>query len=379
MSKDYGNWCPEIYRSVFIDRHNSDQISVAPCCQSSPKIENVIDFNFNTSAHLVQLRQQFDRDERPKECISCWQAEDLGSRSRRQGSIEFFQLPKIDRSVSLQSIDYNATWACNLACVMCGPGFSSFWATQKNLDKSKLSKIGRYFRNQNNFLDTLVVSDIKKIHFNGGEPLLNNDHLDMLVKLEQQDILKNTEISYNTNGTIMPNKKTIDLWSKTRLVKIYFSIDAVGPAFEYIRWPGLWRQTCKNMLDMKNDLPGNVMFGFNLTVGCYNLFEIEDVWNWFDQNISTNRDGDASEFSWQLTKSEHRFDLKYLNLDIKNLAINQLKPIPALSGIVAYLESMTEHQEGLNWIRYLEELDSTRGTDWTASLKIAKYMKEKSC
>jgi len=376
LSNDYGNWCPEIYRSMFIDRYNRDHVRVAPCCQAVPGVEKVADFNFATSPHLIQLRERFNRGEKPYECNRCWHTEDLGNRSRRQGAIEFFQLTEIDQSVSLQSIDYNSTWACNLACVMCGPESSSLWATQQNLSKGQLLKIGKYFRNQNNFLDKLDVATVKKIHFNGGEPLLNNDHADMLIKLEQQDVLKNTQISYNTNGTIMPSKKTIELWSKSRLVKLYFSIDAVGPAFEYIRWPGVWSQTCKNMLDMKNDLPSNVIFGFNSTVGCYNVFEMEDVWNWFDQNISTNREGDASDFCWQIA---HKFNPGYLSLDIKNLAIAQLKSIPSLDGIVRYLESHITHKEDLKWVQYLSGLDSVRGTDWASSLKIAKYMKEKSC
>jgi hypothetical protein len=157
------------------------------------------------------------------------------------------------------------------------------------------------------------------------------------------------------------------------LVKLYFSIDAVGPAFEYVRWPGVWSQTCKNMLDMKRDLPSNVMFGFNSTVGCYNLFEMADVWNWFDQNISTNREGDVSDFCWQF---ENEFDLRCLSTDIRNLAIEQLKSISAFDGLVKYLESHTEYKEDSGWMRHLSHLDSTRGTSWADSLKIAKYIKE---
>ena len=376
MSNDYGNWCPEIYRSMFIDRHNSDQLRVAPCCQADSRLEKVTDFDFNTSEYLNQLREKFNRGERPKECIKCWQAEELGTRSRREGAIEFFQSPEIDRSVSLQRIDYNTTWACNLACVMCGPQSSSLWATQKNLNKSQLSKIGRHFRNQNNFLDKLEVAHVKRIHFNGGEPLLNNDHIDMLVKLEQQDVLKNTEISYNTNGTMMPNKKTIDLWNKSRLVRLYFSIDAVGTAFEYIRWPGVWSQTCKNMLDMKRDLPSNVMFGFNSTIGSHNLFEMIDVWNWFDQNISTNREGDMSDFCWQFANN---FDIKYLPMHIKSQAIEQLRSTAVLDGVVKHIELTFDHDSSSDWMLYLSQLDSVRNTDWITSLKIGKYIKELPC
>jgi hypothetical protein len=127
---------------------------------------------------------------------------------------------------------------------------------------------------------------------------------------------------------------------------------------------------------MKNDLPSNVMFAFNSTVGCYNLFEMDDVWNWFDQNISTNREGDASTFCWQFA---NKFDPHYLNTDIKNLAIDQLKSIKALDGIIKHLELPTEHKENHGWMQYLSELDIIRGTNWMTSLKISKYIKETTC
>ena len=59
-----------------------------------------------------------------------------------------------------------------------------------------------------------------------------------------------------------------------------------------MRWPGNWGQTSKNILDMQATLPGNVMFGFNTTVGNYNLLEIDEVYNWFNKHIRVNREGD---------------------------------------------------------------------------------------
>ena len=225
-------------------------------------------------------------------------------------------------------------------------------------------------------LDAVDMQHIKKIHFNGGEPLLNNEHTDLLLRLEQQGVLKDVFISYNTNGTQMPNEKTIELWSKARLVKLFFSIDAIGPAFEYIRWPANWNQTSKNMLDMKQSLSSNVMFGFNSAVGSYNLFEMIDVWNWFDQNISTNREGDESDFCWQFVTN---FDIKHLPLRIKIEAIDQLSKISALQGVSNYIESTLAHAEDPVWMQQLSQLDLTRNTNWKNSLYIAKYIKEIIC
>jgi hypothetical protein len=38
----------------------------------------------------------------------------------------------------------------------------------------------------------------------------------------------------------------------------------------------------------------------------------------------------------------------------------------------------TEYNEDLGWMRYLSHLNSVRGTSWIDSLRIAKYIKEKS-
>jgi len=333
-------------------------------------VESVDAFNFNTSPYLNQLRNQFDNGEQPSECDRCWNAEKYGHKSRRQSAIEFFNITTPNNDIVLESLDHSATWACNLACIMCGPGNSSLWATQLNLDKNSLKQMGRLFQRSNNFLTNLDTSHIKKIHFNGGEPFLNDDQTQLLENLEQQGILKNTFISYNTNGTVMPSKKIIDLWGKSRLVKIFFSIDAIGPAFDYIRWPGKWEQVSKNILDMKENLPSNVMFGFNSTIGNYNLLELSDLYQWFDQNLKYNKEGDESDFCWQLANN---FDLKHLSQTIKIHAIEHLRSIASFSGIVKYLELVQTHVENLYWIKELDQLDIKRNTNWKQHLQIGKY------
>jgi hypothetical protein len=371
LLKDYNNWCPEVYRSVFIDRFNDNFIRVAPCCQANAQLESVEGFDFTTSPYLTQLREQFDLGQQPSACDNCWNVERHGHKSRRQSAIEFFQTLEPDYSVELQSIDHSATWACNLACIMCGPKNSSLWAKQNNLSRHELHQMGRLFQKTNNILNNVDLSQVKKIHFNGGEPLLNDDQLGLLLKLEEQDVLKNVFISYNTNGTVMPSKKIIELWNKTRLVKIFFSIDAVGPAFEYIRWPASWDDTSKNILNMKADLPGNVMFGFNVTVGSYNLLELPKLCEWFDQNISHNRDGDESDFCWQFASN---FDPKDLPQEVKRLCIDQLKNNSKVTGIVNYLKSTLNYSAGSSCIDALDSLDAKRDTDWKKSLLLSNYV-----
>lgn len=368
-------WCPEIYRNIYVDRVNDDRIRIAPCCQAGSAVEPVDGFDFQTSPHLTKLRGQFERGEKPVECDRCWQVETAGHKSRRMSAIEFYNAEP-STEVQLEGIDHSATWACNLACIMCSPENSSLWATQENLTRDDLKAMGRYFQKSNNFLDNLDVSHVKKIHFNGGEPMLNNDQTGFLLKLEEQGVLQNAFISYNTNGTVMPSPQVVDLWQRARLVKIFFSIDAVGSAFEYVRWPGKWDQVSQNILDMRASLPGNVMFGFNTTVGNYNVLEIAQVYRWFEQNIRTNREGDPSDFCWQLAGN---FDPSEVSRIIKQQAITELESIAELSGLVGYLRMTIDALENTAWQSALDKLDVKRNTSWKTALKTAQFIKESHC
>lgn len=366
MSSVSDNWCPEVYRSIFVDQYNNDQIRVAPCCQASTAIESVETFDFKTSSHLQNIRQQFDQGLKPTACDRCWTAESRGQKSRRQGAIEFFNLPLQETTVVLEAIDWNATWACNLACIMCGPYLSSTWAKELSMTPEALKVLGRKFRKQNKIQDVLDWSHIKKLHFNGGEPLLNTDQLNILNRVD----LSQLTISYNTNGTIYPDDKLIDLWSQTKLVKLFFSIDATGPQYEYIRYPANWAAVSNNLLRMRQELPSNVMFSFNCTVGCYNVFEMIDVWKWFDTNISTNREGDPSDFSWQLA---YNYDIGYLLPAAKQEIIDQISTIPQLKAIATHVESVQSRPSYNGWQKSLDEIDKRRGTDWKSTLQIGKY------
>lgn len=376
MSNNFDNWCPEIYRSLFIDKFNDNFVRVAPCCQAATELEPADNFDFKTSSYLNRLRNEFDQGQKPLACNRCWKAEQHGHKSRRLSAIEFFQDTQPDHTVQLQCIDHSSTWACNLACIMCGPVNSSLWATQENLNKDDLIKLGRMFHKSNNILNTFDLAHIKKIHFNGGEPMLNNEQTDLLMRLDEQQVLHNVFISYNTNATVMPSKKIIDLWSKARLVKIFFSIDAVEEAFDYIRWPGKWTEVEDNMQKMKQQLPSNVMFGFNCTVGSYNVLEMHKVYDWFEKNIKHNREGDLSDFCWQLADN---FDLSGLPKNIKYEAMKQLQGIEEFKGLVSLLQSTINHAENKTWLTTLEHLDSKRNTDWKKSLAISKFIKELTC
>ena len=354
-----------MYRSLFVDRFNDDQLRVAPCCQAATQTVPVENFDFASNKYLQSLREQFNSGQKPSACARCWQDEALGKKSRRLSAVEFFSLPDQSTKVVLESVDHSATWACNLGCIMCGPQNSSTWATELDLPAPTLTNMGRRFQKQNKLFDWLDTSNVKKIHFNGGEPLLNDEQSRTLERID----LSNAFVSYNTNGTVYPSERIVNLWKKTKLVKLFFSIDATEQAFEYIRYPGKWSTLTSNINAMRRELPGNVMFGVNVTVGSYNILELPLVYQWYMENLATNREGDGSDFCWQFA---YNYDIAHLSTSIKQQAISMLAPIDQYQGIVNILKS-TMNQHSDNWTKQLDQIDQRRKTNWRESLQIGKY------
>jgi molybdenum cofactor biosynthesis enzyme MoaA len=392
MSSDlsqYGTWCPHIYHGLYIDRWNDDEVRIAPCCQAKYAIEPRETFNFATSPYLASLREQFDRGEKPEECDRCWDFEKYNAntayRSRRQKSIETFEREKKktvpDRRVMLSLLDYAATWVCNLACVMCRPINSSLWSAELKQTKKERKATGRLYELKNlpNLIQPMEFDEFYQVHFNGGEPLIGGEHIKVLRKLELEGRLTNTRISYNTNGTIYPSPEVIALWAQAKVVHVSFSLDAIGPAYDYIRYPTTWDLVSNNILRMKQEMPKNVEFGCTAAVGTFNVLEMPNLWEWYWTNVADFEEWHRSGFSWQFVI---QMDLSTLSEHVKVEAVNALKKYPIFDGIVKYIQTAPQtgiqHQtENKNnhkhWIYQLEDIDARRGTSWRDALEIGKY------
>jgi wyosine [tRNA(Phe)-imidazoG37] synthetase (radical SAM superfamily) len=373
LSSDAKLWCPDIYHGLNVERYGDDRIKYGPCCNSTRQLTDIDSFDFATDPFLQKLRNEFDQGHRPQECNRCWNKEDRGQTSRRMDMIQFYKDAGVQpESTGIKSIDYYTSWACNLACVMCEPYFSSTWARELDLSRDQLYNLGRLYHNNNSVLSQLDVSGVEKLHFNGGEPFLNNDHLELLEKIKQQGDLSKVTISYNSNGTIAPTPQLIDLWKQSKLVRIYFSIDGIKEVFEYIRWPGKWNQTCENILEMKQSLPSNVCFGFNVAVGI-NLLDLADIFEWFNTNLATNREGDVSNFTWQPMFIKNISVIDSMPTELKQQAIKDLKSIELAKSIVSYIEQSPEGHNSDPWTEWLTELDKKRNSNWRQTLSIGKY------
>ena len=278
--------CSEPYNTLYIEHTNQGRM--APCCAFYPTVP-IKDY-----AHtLQQVKDQLARGEWPNNCVSCQQHEQKNLTSRRLTS------GKHKLHNQIQNVEINLSNLCNLKCAICNPKFSSRWLSD-----------AKHFKefDQNGFYDTpdKSVKDISKhidwhsvryLHFNGGEPLLNNQHMRYLMRVIQQD---QTEVYYNTNGTQRVSDDVFNIWTNFARVKLIFSIDDVGERFEYQRYPAKWQEVENNLLWYQQQAPDNVIFGINRTVSHFNKPYLAELDDWFAQNFTHTKSGTSNEFTNQL-------------------------------------------------------------------------------
>jgi hypothetical protein len=361
-------YCPDIWKSLYVAKKTSNTVSIGFCCQN-----NTVD----TATDLIKFQEtkkqkqdEFQSAVKPTQCNNCWHVEKTGSPSRRHASINWFDnnYPITDTTNELISLDWNSENVCNLSCITCGPKFSSRWR-QEILNYSFNNTSNKYINNlqDNKFWKLLDLTRLRRLYFNGGEPLLDHDHIEILSYLDSINRLPSVELSYNTNGTVIPSDKVIDLWKKVKLLRISISIDAVGLAFEFIRWPAKWRQIL-DFITFINQQSFNTIINITCTIGIHNILEVDQLIEWQCVNLPTNNQGDPVDINFQLVGAfSHGGEVLSLSNASKELAmiiLSQLTKIKTYSVWPAIERGLLNANGSNQWIMYLNELDNHRNIKW---------------
>jgi len=279
------SWCSEPFNNIYVE--NIDGGKIAPCCASKTEKINQY-FSLMNQPFLLDIRKQFLNGKRPDACEQCWKNEAQGLQSRRLDKGQEKRQPVIN------SLEINVNNICNLKCRICSEYYSSGWhSDSKKLGKT-VPKPGK-----NNLWKEINLHPIRWIHFNGGEPLLTNDHIEILKAIPNK---QDCTVYYNTNGTIRVNENVFNLWRKFLLVKLIFSVDDIGDQFEYQRSGAVWKEVESNMFWYVNQAPHNTMFGINRTISRYNHQRLEYLDDWHQNNFIANRYGDKNDFTNQMAE-----------------------------------------------------------------------------
>jgi len=298
--------CYDAYKNMnLVSKQNN--LEVSSCCLIPTTPEATI--TFYNSKQLIKVRQSWDKNEFPEECAVCKIEEDQHRPSRRLGTNKWYEDNNYaNTTVELIRLDYWTGDTCNLRCAICGPQNSSSRKQELNFPK-ELKKVSN-----NIFWKKLNLSSLRYIHFNGGEPLLNKEHVKFLHAMPNKN---KVHLNYNTNGSVLPGAELIELWRKFKLVQLDFSIDDINSRFEYQRYPANWKEVTENLQWFIDNSPVNCMFAVNTTVSILNHANLSNLNNWLTVNFHTNRVTDPIQHRLQqasgvfsINNVEHRNDAR---------------------------------------------------------------------
>ena len=307
-----------------------------------------------TDHDIKQIRGQMLAGQRPIECDKCWRNEDANATSDRQLKNQILSLLEdttiqslFDRcqnnqySVTMLKIDTSNT--CNATCITCGSDASSAWAALER--KNNIIPENNWRIPYDKFDHRLDYSNLKAVSFRGGEPFLSSVNFDILDQILKHN---NTEcfVSFVTNGSFDLTDRQKHILGRFKKVNFCFSIDGIGPVFEYMRYPLSWSKTLDNIKWARdNDIDVSASY----TLSNVNLWYHTQTKLWFQEQ--------GINFLTNIVDHPSHFQPSALTQNIKDI-------IFAGDSDVAKLLGKHTEQDDQNYQKFLAEIqkqDSWKG------------------
>jgi hypothetical protein len=142
---------------------------------------------------------------------------------------------------------------------------------------------GPWYRDDAWVRDALLqnADRLRGLYFTGGEPMIEKQVEHILDHLIERQVAGNIVLEMNTNCTVLRDAMLAKL-VQFKGVNIGFSIDAVGPIYEYIRYPSRWDKVRRNVERLMAMPAGSWRFTGGVVLQVYNVLHLVDLLAYFD-------------------------------------------------------------------------------------------------
>jgi MoaA/NifB/PqqE/SkfB family radical SAM enzyme len=302
LLKDSKTFC--IYPWIHLHAYPTGE--AYPCCHAE-MVYPVGNTRFKTleeiyrDAPMRELRKDMLNERPNPACGRCYEQEEAGFFSGRKSANKHHghHIKRIDDDKFQMSYwDIRFSNLCNLSCRSCGHIFSSSWyqdqAKLAGGDWKDRNRVLNYAgRTETDMWEQLVphLDYVEQIYFAGGEPLMMDEHYNILDELERRERF-DVRLIYNTNFTHvkLKNRTVFDYWKKFKSVAVGASLDAMGPRAEYIRKGTDWANVERNRAQMLETCP-NVDFYISPTLSIMNAMHLTDFhYDWVQKGFIRPQD-----------------------------------------------------------------------------------------
>lgn len=287
----------------WVSINGSPNGDVSTCCMAT--LEHFYVGNLNkqglneiwNNEKMRNIRRDMLAGKALKQCESCYMPEKAGAATLRNVLNERFthhwdivESTNKDghvEKVNLPYFDFRFSNICNFRCRTCGTDSSNSWYDddEKLYGSPKTPHVRPFMGSKNSWNEIEpYLHQIEEIYFAGGEPLISDEHYNILKYLVQNKMF-HVRLSYNTNFSIMnyKNQDVMKLWDKFEKVKVGASLDGEGERGQLLRKGQNWNQVVKNRERMFEVCP-RVQFYIHPTLNVMNCFHLPDFHkSWVDK------------------------------------------------------------------------------------------------
>jgi len=352
--------CAELWDRMYVSQFN-DQLKHKPCClyqgtetsvlSTGSEGFNHIHHNHNSAPWIQYLRNETEAGRPVQGCNTCYHTESVGLQSSRQVAN---QRPRSERN---GKIDLNLGNLCNLACAICGPWSSTKWQSIAPPEWNYIDPSTKYqTRNQPVIDDPELFLSLKTVQMQGGEPFMESNYLEFFANMGKYRDYSDLEVVVITNGTQRPKQQFLDILNKCERVTMYFSLDDIGPRFEYQRFGAKWDTVVSNIHWFREQCP-NFDYLAQTTYSMLNIFYLAELDSFLNQT-----------FPW-MEKNYNAFTLypglraqclaTAMTTDVRDAVLEKLVSVPELAHMQNYISVADDPYRP--FLQYIKEYDPVIG------------------
>ncbi len=389
----------------FVNTHISVSGGLKPCCEYADEHGNIETSTVSAawrSDRMDEIRKMFAEGKTPAGCARCTEREKSGARSLRddyntayQYQLKQLSLTDVEKTVGdfPISLDLRFSNLCNLKCRSCYHGYSSKWfgdAKKMGLtvgDKAVISS----FKSPEDFAAQIApgMQTIQTIYFAGGEPLMLDEHYNLLSDLIKND-RTDINLAYNSNMSFLSlrDKSIVELWKHFPSVALEASIDAVGELGALVRNGFNWETFQQNIATVREECP-HVSITFGVTVSVMTIAALPSL---CDGLVSACK-AKLSDIAMRPLQEPSFYRMQVMPADMKQTVARKLRDhlaqlrishvgdeclpghIQQIEGMISFMYDSDYSAELPEFVRMASTLDQLRREDTEALVEGFSDMK----
>ena len=302
-------FCTAPFTNLRIENRSDRGVIFKPCCMYQTQREISTLDEFFTGSEMQALRINMLSGTDPDSgCFNCSVPESMGLTSIRK---QLLNKPwaNADRKIYTLEIFFSNT--CNLGCVMCPVGVSSY-ASEERYQVGIIPVRIPAIDNIQVALDTMdQLPDLKSVTFIGGEFFLAKRNAEILDKIIQRNI----QCTITTNASVLTNT-LLEKLQHVQDLEIGISVDGTAGVYDLIRYPANWGTLTHNIDRLRNHINQATCY-INIVVQPLNIQNLHELFEWANKKILPTH--------YQLLVTPEYLTWKILTVEEKHSLVELLK------------------------------------------------------